>query len=148
MASNKNYIVEQIYVISSDVTAQRINLRKFDSRKVELEEKIARTEKEMAERFSSRRKELVKIIDDLRKSDKEGQEKYEVEKKIKEAQKELNQNDASIKSDVKEVQKEIDQNDTMIEKSEDLLENMEEKCQHSQQELEDSIDYKLPDKIG
>ena len=109
MASNKNYIVEQIYVISSDVTAQRINLRKFDSRKVELEEKI---DKLMATEHG------------------EDQAGYELKKSIK------------------NVQKELDQNETLLEKTEDLLENMEEKCQHFQQELEDSIDYKLPLKIG
>ena len=71
IASNKNYIITQIYNLSGDITGQRINLKKFDIRKLVLAEKLEK----------------------LEKANGEGQALYEMNKEIKRIKKEIDSND-------------------------------------------------------
>lgn len=80
-------------------------------------------------KHEERKEELEKKLTDLESQTLEGQEAYENKKKIK------------------ETGKEISANDDGLDKIEDMLENKEEKVERFQVELEDSIEYEMPQKI-
>ena len=76
VASNKNYIIGQIYNLSGEITKLRIILRKRDRRKVELDAELRRLE---AEREKGGDQPL-----------------YEINKKIKALNKKIDENDTEL----------------------------------------------------
>lgn len=52
-----------------------------------------------------------------------------------------------LKKKIKEVRTKSDQNDTMIEKTEDILDNFEVQCARYERELEDAMEYAIPLKV-